>query len=51
MFAALSEMAQEDLIIWPKSLPSNGKIEIDGKWVTLTTEEARALLEIDLLHI
>lgn len=49
MFSALSEMAQEDLIIWPKSLSTNGKIEIDGKWVSLTTEEQRALLEIDLL--
>lgn len=49
MFSALSEMAQEDLIIWPKSLSTNGKIEIDGAWVSLTTEEQRALLEIDLL--
>lgn len=48
MFSALSEMSQEDLIVWPKSLPSNGKIEIDGKLVALTLEETRALLEIDL---
>ena len=48
MFSALSEMSQEDLIVWPKSLPSNGKIEIDGKLVTLTLEETRSLLEIDL---
>lgn len=49
MFSALSEMAQEDLIIWPKSLPTNGKLEIDGSLTTLTFEETRALLEIDLL--
>ena len=48
MFSALSEMSQEDLIVWPKSLPLNGKVEIDGKLVTLTLEETRALLEIDL---
>ncbi len=49
MFSALSEMSQEDLIIWPKSLPSNGKVEIDGKLVTLTLEETKSLLEIDLM--
>ena len=50
MFSALSEMTQEDLIIWPKQLPANGKMEIDGRVVTLTTEEMRALLEMDLLR-
>lgn len=49
MFAALSEMAQEDLIVWPKSLPVNGKLEIDGKNTVLTLEETRALIELDLL--
>ena len=48
MFSALAEMSQEDLIVWPKSLPSNGKLDMNGKIVTLTLEETRALLEIDL---
>lgn len=50
MFYALSEAAKEDLIIWPKSLPMNGKLEIDGKNVTLTPEERASLLELDLLR-
>lgn len=50
MFSALSEMTQEDLIIWPKSLPMNGKLEIDDRVVTLSPEEIRALVELDLLR-
>ena len=50
MFSALSEMSQEDLIVWPKSLPANGKLEINNKNVTLTPEESRALIELDLLR-
>lgn len=49
MFGALSEMTQEDLIIWPKSLPTNGKIEIDGRMVTLNPEEIRVMVELDLV--
>jgi len=50
MFGALSEMTQEDLVIWPKSLPTNGKIEIDGRTITLNPEEIRALVELDLVR-
>ena len=50
MFSALSEMAQEDLIVWPKSLPLGGKIEIGGKKHSLTTEEMQSFLETDLLR-
>lgn len=51
MFEALSQMTSEDLITFPQPLPVNGsgKVEIDGKKITLSREETRALLELDLL--
>lgn len=48
-YAAVSEMVSQDLVIFPPSLPGNGKLNIDGKKVTLTKEETRALLEMDLM--
>lgn len=48
-YAALSEMASNDLIIFPAPLPNNGQYEINNKKVILTSEEIRALLEIDLM--
>ena len=48
-YAALSEMAQSDLIIFPPSVPNMGYLDIDGQRVTLTQEEIRALLEMDLM--
>ena len=50
MFGALSEMTQEDLIIWPKSLPTNGKLEINDRIITLNPEEIRAFVELDLVR-
>lgn len=48
-YGAVTEMISADLVEFPPSLPNNGQIEVDGKIYTLTTEEARALLEIDLV--
>lgn len=50
MFSDLSEMMQLDLIELPPALPNRGELEMeDGRWITLTDEEKRALLEIDLM--
>ena len=49
MFAEAVDMMQQDLIKFPMPLPGNGKIEINGKKVTLTKEEIRAIAEIDLM--
>ena len=48
MFAALTEMSQEDLIVWPQPLENTHRMEIDGKRVVLTPEEIRAFTELDL---
>ena len=50
MYTAMSEMMQQDLIEMPAPLPPNGELEMeDGTFKTLTNEEVRALLEIDLM--
>lgn len=49
MYTNTVEMLQQDLIQFPKPLPGNGKIELDGRTITLTKEEIRALVEIDMV--
>lgn len=50
MYTAMAEMMQQDLIEMPAPLPNNGEIELeDGSRKSLTLEETRALLEIDLM--
>ena len=50
MYTAMSEMVQQDLIEMPMALPNNGELVLeDGTKKTLTLEEVRALLEIDLM--
>lgn len=49
MFAALSEMAAQDLIMFPKSAPIGGKLELDDKQIILTKEEIASLVEMDLV--
>lgn len=48
MFAALAEALTQDLIEFPEDTPGNGKLEIGNKKYTLTKDEIRALVEIDL---
>lgn len=49
MYGALSDMMSNELIDLPPALPVSGEIEIDGELKQLTTEEKRALIEIDLM--
>lgn len=49
MFAALGEACSQDLLEFPVDMPGNGKIEIGGKKYTLTKEETRAWVEMDLM--
>ena len=50
MYHAMEEVAAQDLIDFPISTPLSGEMELeDGSRKMLTTEEKRALLEIDLL--
>lgn len=50
MYTAMSEMMQQDLIELPPSLPRDGIMHFeDDTSKTLTSEETRALLEIDLM--
>lgn len=48
MYSATAEMLNRDLIKFPVSLPSNRKLEIDGRTINLTKEEQRAMIEIDM---
>lgn len=50
MFSALTEMAQEDLILWPPIPQNSGRIETESGHITLTPEETRALLELSLVR-
>lgn len=49
LFTDLGAMMSEDLIDLTEDLPNNGEWDIDGVTKTLTGEELRALLEIDLM--
>ena len=49
LFTDLGQMMSEDLIDLPEDMPNNGVWNIDGVDKTLTGEELRALLEIDLM--
>lgn len=50
MYGALSEMMQQDLIQMPPMLPNSGELELeDGTVASLTQDEVRCLLEIDLM--
>lgn len=49
LFTDLGAMMSEDLIDLPEDMPNNGEWDIDGVTKTLTGEELRALLEIDLM--
>ncbi len=48
MYSATAEMINRDLITFPIALPSNRKMEIDGKIINLTKEEQRAMIELDM---
>ena len=49
MFAACSDLVGRDLVKFPVSTTNHGKIEIDGKTVSLSRDELRALVEMDLV--
>ena len=48
MFAAAGDLIARDMVYFPVSVPNRGKIELDGRQVTLSKDEVRGLLEIDL---
>ena len=48
MFAAAGDLISRDMVKFPMSTPNRGKIEVDGRSVSLSRDELRGLLEIDL---